>query len=142
MLALQLAQEAGKARFIGITGYPLENFRTLIEKVEQYNKQFQTQEEEEQEVEEDNKKHKKKPIKIDSVLSYCHYTLNDTSLLDYMDYFREKGIACLSGAPIGMGLMSENGPPQWHPASDHIKEACKNASQYCKSKGYYWFLLN
>lgn len=31
-----------------------------------------------------------------------------------------------------MGLLTNNGPPDWHPASDSIKEVCKEASDYCK----------
>ena len=30
--AMIRAKEAGKTRFVGITGYPLENFRTVIER--------------------------------------------------------------------------------------------------------------
>lgn len=33
-----------------------------------------------------------------------------------------------------MGLLTNNGPPVWHPASDVIKTACKKAAEYTRSK--------
>ena len=54
-------KDDGKIRFIGITGLPL---RVLKEVLEQSG------------------------VKIDTVLSYCHYSLNDTSLLDYIPFFQ------------------------------------------------------
>lgn len=34
-----------------------------------------------------------------------------------------------------MGLLSARGPPSWHPASNYIKEACKEAAVYCTAHG-------
>lgn len=37
-----------------------------------------------------------------------------------------------------MGLLTSRGPPDWHPAvlyAPTVVEACKQASQYCESKG-------
>ena len=31
-----------------------------------------------------------------------------------------------------MGLLTDRGPPSWHPATDDIKLVCKQASDYCK----------
>ena len=59
-LFLQL-KDAGKIRFIGVTGLPLRVLKEVLERSE---------------------------VKIDTVLSYCHYSLNDTSLLDYLPYFK------------------------------------------------------
>lgn len=38
----------------------------------------------------------------------------------------------MNAAILGMGLLTENGPPDWHPAGSEIKEACKQAAEYCK----------
>lgn len=31
-----------------------------------------------------------------------------------------------------MGLLTNNGPPDWHPASKEIKKICSDVAQYCK----------
>jgi len=106
--ALQKVKESGKARFIGVTGYPLENFRTVLER---------------------------SSVKIDTVMTYCHYCLNDTSLNEYLPYLKEKGVGILNASPNGMGLLTERGPPDWHPATDDIKSECKKAADFCQSRG-------
>ena len=35
-----------------------------------------------------------------------------------------------------MGLLSSRGTPEWHPAPEKLKEACKKAADYCSEKGY------
>ena len=31
-----------------------------------------------------------------------------------------------------MGLLTERGPPDWHPATDDIKSECRKAADYCQ----------
>ena len=38
----------------------------------------------------------------------------------------------INASPISMGLLSNRGPPSWHPATDDIKAACKEAADYCQ----------
>jgi L-galactose dehydrogenase len=104
--AMRRLQEQGKVRFIGITGLPLKIFRYVLDRTE-----------------------------VDTSLSYCHYTLNDTSLEDIIPYLKEKRVGIINAAPLGMGLLTEHGTPDWHPASDEIKETCARASAYCRRKG-------
>lgn len=33
-----------------------------------------------------------------------------------------------------MGLLSPYGPPEWHPASEEVKQACKAAVNLCKER--------
>lgn len=35
-----------------------------------------------------------------------------------------------------MGLLSQRGAPDWHPASKDLKDACAKAAAYCKEQGY------
>jgi L-galactose dehydrogenase len=104
--ALRTAQRAGKARFVGVTGLPLNNFRYVADRVD-----------------------------VDTVLSYCHYELNDTALLDLVPYLRRKGVGVINASPLGMGLLSSRGTPPWHPAPRHVKEACAKAAAFCKERG-------
>lgn len=73
---------------------------------------------------------------VESVLNFCHYCLNDELLVDFLDFFEERGIGVINASPLSMGLLSERGAPDWHPAPEELKEACTRAAQYCKEKGY------
>ncbi|PXV64755.1 aryl-alcohol dehydrogenase-like predicted oxidoreductase [Dysgonomonas alginatilytica] len=72
---------------------------------------------------------------VDSVLSFCHYCLNDDALSDYLDYFEANGVGVINASPFSMGLLTERGVPDWHPAPKPLIELCKKAAQHCKSKG-------
>ncbi|KAI3704157.1 hypothetical protein L1987_74372 [Smallanthus sonchifolius] len=107
--ALQKLKEAGKIRFIGITGLPLEIFSYVLDRVP--------------------------PGTVDVILSYCHYGINDTTLEDLLPYLKSKGVGVISASPLAMGLLTESGPPEWHPASPELKAACRTAAAFCKKKG-------
>jgi L-galactose dehydrogenase len=98
-------QEQGKVQFIGLTGLPLEIFRYVLDRTE-----------------------------VDTILSYCHHTLNDTSLKTLIPYLKEKQVGVINASPLGLGLLTNRGAPAWHPASDEIKETCARAAAHCRSK--------
>ncbi|XP_073141423.1 L-galactose dehydrogenase [Henckelia pumila] len=107
--ALLKLKEAGKIRFIGITGLPLGIFTYVLDRVPRGT--------------------------VDVVLSYCHYGVNDSTLEDLLPYLKSKGVGVISASPLAMGLLTENGPPEWHPASPELKAACQAAAAHCKKKG-------
>lgn len=72
---------------------------------------------------------------VESVLSFCHYCLNDDALTDYLDYFEEKEIGVINASPFSMGLLTGRGAPDWHPAPKPLQDLCKKAAQYCKEHG-------
>lgn len=76
------------------------------------------------------------PGTVESVLNFCHFCLNDDLLLDYLDFFEERGIGVINASPFSMGLLSTRGAPDWHPAPQGLKEACARAAAYCQQKGY------
>lgn len=61
------------------------------------------------------------PGTVDVVLSYCHYGINDSALEDLLPYLKSKGVGVISASPLAMGLLTESGPPEWHPASAELK---------------------
>lgn len=104
--ALRRVQEAGKARFIGVSGLPLKIFQVVTEQAE-----------------------------LDLILSYCHYCLNDTTLAGLTPYLKQKHLGIISASPLSMGLLTEAGPPDWHPAPENLKDRCAAAGRYCRSQG-------
>lgn len=72
---------------------------------------------------------------VESVLSFCHYTLNDDALIDYLPFFESKGIGVINASPYSMGLLTERGVPDWHPAPEALKRLAQKAVAYCKEHG-------
>ena len=54
--------------------------------------------------------------------------------MSFSEFCGSKGIALMAAAPLSMGLLTQAGPPAWHPASDELKEACRNAAYICKEE--------
>lgn len=73
---------------------------------------------------------------VETIMNFCHYTLNDDLLVDYLDMFEEREIGVISASPLSMGLLSQRGVPAWHPAPASLVEACRRAADHCSSKGY------
>ncbi len=73
---------------------------------------------------------------VETVLNFCHFCLCDDALADHLDYFEAHGIGLINASPLSMGLLSERGVPDWHPAPKPLVEACQQAAGYCRQKGY------
>jgi len=105
--AMRQLQQQGKARYIGVSGYPL---RPLVRVAQ--------------------------AVPLDVVLSYCHYNL----LADDMDAIlapvaEQLGFGLMNASPFSMGLLTEQGPPEWHPAAKATGDAAKRAAEYARSQG-------
>ena len=108
--ALVALREKGVVGHVGITDLQPENLKWVIEHSE--------------------------PGTVESILCFCHYSLNDDMLLDYLDFFESHGIGVVNASPLSMGLLSDRGTPEWHPAPQPLKDACRRAAEYCRSKDY------
>lgn len=73
---------------------------------------------------------------VESILNFCHYSLNDTLLMDYLGFFEQNNVGVINASPLSMGLLSQRGAPAWHPASKELQEACARAAAYCQEQGY------
>ena len=73
---------------------------------------------------------------VESILNFCHYSLNDTLLVDYLGFFEQHNVGIINASPFSMGLLSQRGAPAWHPAGKDLQRACAKAAAYCQEKGY------
>ncbi|GAS80610.1 aldo/keto reductase [Paenibacillus amylolyticus] len=74
-------------------------------------------------------------IDADAIISYCHYSLNDTSLLSLLPLLEKKEIGLVNASPLSMGLLSTRGAPAWHPADERVKQLCLKAARFCAEQG-------
>lgn len=102
-LSKQIAEK--KAKYIGITGYSLAILKDCIEQSN---------------------------INIACVLTYSRFTLLDDTLMEFMSFFKAENIGVINAAVLAMGLLTNNGPPAWHPANEEMKNLCTSIVQYCK----------
>jgi L-galactose dehydrogenase len=103
--ALQKLKRQGKVRHIGITGLPLKAFRKILDRTQ-----------------------------VDAVHSYCHFCLTNTTLVQLFPYLEEKRVGIINAAPLGMGLLTEKGPPKWHPAPSKVRDICARAVEHCRKR--------
>ena len=108
--ALVELRQKGVVGHVGITDLQLQNLKWVIE-------------------------HSDKGI-VESVLNFCHYTLNDDALADFMGFFEHEGVGVINASPLSMGLLSQRGVPDWHPAPKPLVKACRQAAEHCREKGY------
>jgi aryl-alcohol dehydrogenase-like predicted oxidoreductase len=108
--ALHELKKEGVVRHVGITDLQLQNLKWVVEHCEKGT--------------------------VESILSFCHYTLNDDALVDFLDFFEANGVGVINASPLSMGLLSQRGVPDWHPAPKPLVQACQRAAAYCQEKGY------
>jgi L-galactose dehydrogenase len=100
-------QEEGKVRFLGITGLQLRTLQWVASE-----------------------------FPVDTILSYCRYNLLITDMDWALTPFAAKSrIGLLNAAPMHMGVLTDQGPPDWHPAPPQVKEAARRAAEYCRARG-------
>jgi aryl-alcohol dehydrogenase-like predicted oxidoreductase len=104
--ALRQAQREGLIRYVGISGYPLAIYPRVLAAYE-----------------------------LDVVLSYCHLMLGNTRVLELVPQLQARGVGIINAAPLGMGLLTQQGPPEWHPAPAYIRARYAEAAAFCQAQG-------
>jgi L-galactose dehydrogenase len=104
--ALRRIQKQGKVRFIGISGYPMNNFPFILEQTD-----------------------------LDVVLSYNHYHLQNTMFEDQVPYLRRKSVGIMNAAPFCARLLTNASLPPWHKATDEVRAIAKKAADHCTAAG-------
>jgi L-galactose dehydrogenase len=103
--ALQKLKRQGKVRHVGVTALPLKALRKVLERTP-----------------------------VDTVHSYCHFCLTNTTLVQLLPLLTEKRAGIINAAPLGMGLLTDKGPPKWHPAPAKVRDVCARAVEHCRKK--------
>ncbi len=104
--ALRRIQEKGKVRYVGISGYPMKIFNQVLDQTD-----------------------------LDVILSYGHYTMQNTMLADLVPRLKERGVGVINAAPFGARLLTRAPLPPWHKATEEVREVCRRAAEHCQSKG-------
>jgi L-galactose dehydrogenase len=106
--ALRVLRQAGKARYIGITGYSLKTLAAIAE-----------------------------AAPVDTILSYCRYNLmvNDMDRA-LTPLARARSIGLINASPLHMGLLSPHAVPGWHPAPPSVRAAAVRAREVCAAHGW------
>lgn len=104
--ALRKVQQQGKVRFVGISGYPMKIFRYVLDRTE-----------------------------LDVVLSYNHYTLQNTMFADLVPYLKQKGVGIMNAAPFSARLLTRAPLPAWHRATPQVREVARRAAEHCAARG-------
>lgn len=105
--ALKALQQAGKVRYIGISGYPQKIFHEVCKQAD-----------------------------IDCVLSYNQYTLQNTSFADRtIPMLKEKGIGVMNAGPFSARLLTNAPLPKWFHDPMDVQLAAKKAAAHCAAKG-------
>jgi aryl-alcohol dehydrogenase-like predicted oxidoreductase len=103
--ALRRLQQQGKVRFIGISGYPMHIFKYVLER-----------------------------MPLDVVLSYNHYTLQNTMFEDLLPLLEAKGVGAMNAAPFSARLLTNATLPTWHKATPKVRAACRQAAEHCQKR--------
>ena len=104
--ALRKIQQQGKVRFVGVSGYPMKMFKFVLDRAE-----------------------------LDVVLSYNHYTLQNTMLADLVPYLQQRGVGIINAAPFSARLLTNSPLPSWHKATPEVRAICRRAADHCAAQG-------
>jgi aryl-alcohol dehydrogenase-like predicted oxidoreductase len=104
--ALRKVQQQGKVRLVGVSGYPMKIFQYVLDRVP-----------------------------LDVILSYNHYTLQNTMLADLVPYLKSKGVGVMNAAPFSARLLTSAPLPKWHKATSQVREVAAKAAKHAADRG-------
>ncbi|KAI2607784.1 Aldo/keto reductase [Hypoxylon fragiforme] len=107
---LRRLRDEGVIRYVGISGYPVEKLCALAEMINTETKE-----------------------PLDAVLSYGHYTIQNTTLgSSAIERFERAGVdVVLNASMLNMGLLTTRGADagpmaSWHPSPEPLRKVCQD----------------
>jgi len=105
--AARQLKEQGKVRAVGITGLPVRYLRALAEQAE-----------------------------LDTLLSWAHCNLLENELEEELvPLARARGFGLINASPVLQGLLTEQGPPEWHRSPAPVLAVAPRIAALCRDAG-------
>jgi L-galactose dehydrogenase len=105
--ALRKLQRLGKARYIGISGYPPPFLIRIAQ-----------------------------AFPVDTILNYCHYNLLTSSMEEELTPFAiANSIGLINASALHMGVLTKRGALPWHPAPPEVHKAGRIIGELCHMNG-------
>jgi L-galactose dehydrogenase len=105
--AIRRLQDQGKVRAVGITGYPLKTLCRIV-----------------------------KEVPVDTILTYCRHNLMIADMDEVLTpVAKEHGVGLINASALNMGILTERGASDWHPAPIELRKAGQEAVELCRSRG-------
>lgn len=104
--ALRRLQQEGKVRYVGVSGYPMKMFQFILTQTD-----------------------------LDVVLSYNHYTLQNTMFAELVPLLKARNVGIMNAAPFSARLLTNAPLPPWHKATEEVQRVCRAAADHCQTHG-------
>jgi L-galactose dehydrogenase len=105
--ALRQQQQAGKVRYVGISGYPQKIFHTILAQTD-----------------------------LDCVMSYNQYTLQNQRFADEtIPLLKSRDVGVMNAGPFCARLLTNAPLPVWFRDPTEVRQVARQAADYCSDRG-------